>query len=128
MPKLLPLSLLLLTLGTPAWGAEGDDSGSTPPPATTPAPAPKPLTPAEILKKAWQAGDYATIALYTRPMAKGGDAKAQYTMGRLHFAGQGVKQDYGAAVEWLQLSAAQGYAPAQDYLRALCTRRPQLCQ
>lgn len=82
----------------------------------------------EILDKAWAAGDYATIALYTLPMAKRGHAKSQYTMGRLYFSGYGVKQDYSQAIQWMQKSSAQGYAPAQTYLAGLCSRRPALCR
>lgn len=108
----LPLALVL------ACSAAGADTGSS---TTT-------LTPEQMLQQAWSAADYATVLLYTRPMANRGDAKAQFDMGRLYLSGNGVEQSYGTAVVWLRQSATQGYAPAQDYLRVLCTRRPDICQ
>lgn len=116
--------LLCVLLSLPALAAEPVSEDTAKPVAEKP----KPKTPEELLAEAWRLGDYATIALYTRPMAKRGNARAQYTMGRLHFNGQGVAQDYTEAVQWLRLSAGQGYAPAQQYLATLCSRRPVFCR
>lgn len=49
-------------------------------------------------------------------IARKGDAKAQYSLGRIYDRGEGVSKDYKEAVRWFQLSAAQGYAPAQHNL------------
>lgn len=51
--------------------------------------------------------------------AKSGDARAQYNLGVIYFAGSGVKQDYKEAVRLFTLSAKQGYGNAQCFL-GLC--------
>jgi len=84
---------------------------------------------AEIaLREAIKLGDYAKIFLLVKPNAEDGDAPSQYLLGRLYMQGKGVKQDYTRAAYWFQQSAAQGYAPAQKYLSAICSRKPKFCQ
>ena len=51
--------------------------------------------------------------------AEKGDSKAQYNLGVCYFKGDGVKQDFGKAVEWFKKSSEQGYGHAQCFL-ALC--------
>lgn len=57
--------------------------------------------------------DYATALKMLRPLASGGNADAQATIGTMYDAGQGVVQDFDAAIRWWQLAAAQGHAQAQ---------------
>ena len=83
---------------------------------------------AEIaLREAIKLGDYAKIYLIVKPQAKDGNPGAQYLLGRLYFNGKGVRQNYGKASYWFQMSAGQGYAPAQRYLAVLCSRKPSFC-
>ena len=49
----------------------------------------------------------------TQAAAKKGDAAAQYRLGEMHDLGQGVPQDYKAAVQWYRRAAQQGHAQAQ---------------
>jgi len=51
-----------------------------------------------------------------RMAADQGDSKAQYKLGLMYDAGQGVSQDFEIAVEWYQLAAEQGSATAQNNL------------
>ena len=54
-------------------------------------------------------------------LAKQGDAVAQYNLGMLYDAGQGVPQDYEQARDWFLKAAAQGDAVAQKQLGILDT-------
>ena len=60
-----------------------------------------------------QSGDFATALREWTPLAKQGDARAQYNMGVMYSKGQGVPQDYKIAVKWYRLAAKQGGASAQ---------------
>ena len=51
-----------------------------------------------------------------RAAAEQGDAWAQFALGNRYDQGEGVPQDYGAAVEWYRRAAAQGIATAQTNL------------
>ncbi len=62
---------------------------------------------------AYQRGDYATALREWRPLAKQGDADAQYNLGIMYERGQGVPQDDAEAVKWYCKAAEQGYASAQ---------------
>jgi TPR repeat protein len=57
-------------------------------------------------------GDYATAMRLWRPLADWGDALAQYSLGAMYSAGQGVPQDYVSAHMWLSLAAAGGIEDA----------------
>ena len=46
-------------------------------------------------------------------LAEQGDAFGQYYLGLMYDIGQGVPQDYKAAVKWYSLAAEQGHAFAQ---------------
>jgi len=65
---------------------------------------------------AYQRGDFATALRELEPLAKQGDAKAQYGLGFMYSQGQGVPKDYKKAAKWYKLSAEQGYADAQNSL------------
>lgn len=58
--------------------------------------------------------------------AEGGDARAQYELGRCHENGEGVASDRGEALKWYRRSAQRGYAPAQFVLGYLHDGRHQL--
>ena len=95
MNRLLILPVLLLTLlvGTPAFSADFQ----------------KGLTAA-------RSGDYATALREWTPLAKQGNALAQTGLGWMYQKGQGVPQDYKTAVKWTRLAAEHGVAGAQHNL------------
>jgi hypothetical protein len=53
-------------------------------------------------------GDYHQALAQWMPLAKAGNAEAQYDIGWLYAYGHGVPQDYGKALDWYRKSAAQG--------------------
>ena len=91
MKKLFQAALVALML-VPSWGLAQDfDKGLA----------------------AYQAGDYAVALQELRPLAKQGDAAAQYNLGRMYANGYGISQDDAEAVDWYRKAAEQGYADAQ---------------
>jgi len=70
-------------------------------------------------EKAYQRGDYATALREWQPLAKQGQAVAQYHIGLLHSNGQGVPKDDAEARQWYEKAAAQGHANAQVNLGSL---------
>jgi TPR repeat protein len=64
-------------------------------------------------------GDYATALRLYKPLADQGDASAQYNLGTMYEAGQGVPQDYAEAVIWYRKAADHGAASAQYNLGVL---------
>jgi TPR repeat protein len=48
--------------------------------------------------------------------AQQGNPDAQFSLGSIYFAGQGVPQDYSQAAQWYRKAAEQGYAYAQSNL------------
>jgi TPR repeat protein len=92
MKRLLILPVLLLTLlvGTPAFSADFQ----------------KGLTAA-------QSGDFATALREWKPLAEQGNAVAQTLLGVMYDKGDGVPQDDKTAVKWYKLAAEQGVARAQ---------------
>ena len=48
-----------------------------------------------------------------RARADAGDANEQYNLAFMYHQGQGIARDYGEAVRWYRLAAAQGYLSAQ---------------
>src|SRR6476620_11960473 len=55
----------------------------------------------------------APFAKSLRKLAGQGDAEAQSRLGYMYYQGQGVPQDYAAALKWYRLAADQGNAEAQ---------------
>jgi hypothetical protein len=45
-----------------------------------------------------------------------GDAQAQYNLGMMYYAGDGVPQDYSVAAQWLEKAALQGNLDARTRL------------
>jgi uncharacterized protein len=54
---------------------------------------------------AYEKGDYATALSLMRPLAEQGNADAQHSLGVMYNDGQGVPQDYAAAVSWYRKAA-----------------------
>ena len=90
---ILPVLLLTLLVGTPAFSADFQ----------------KGLTAA-------QSGDFATALRKWEPLAKQGNADAQYNTGLIFYNGNGLPQNYIIAIKWFSLAAEQGYADAQNNL------------
>jgi hypothetical protein len=62
---------------------------------------------------AHDSGDFATALREWTPLAKQGDADAQFNLGLMYRKGQGVPQDDKTAAKWWKLAAEQGNAAAQ---------------
>jgi TPR repeat protein len=60
-----------------------------------------------------QSGDYVTALREWTPLAKQGNADAQFNLGLLYKNGWGVPQDDKTAVKWWKLAAEQGDSGAQ---------------
>lgn len=54
--------------------------------------------------------------------ARGGDADAQYMLGRMHAAGNGTAQDFVQAHKWYNLAAARGHRHAAEARDSLAER------
>ena len=52
----------------------------------------------------------------TLQVAEQGNAQAQFSLGKMYYEGQGVRQDYAEAVQWYRKAAEQGVAEAQTNL------------
>lgn len=61
---------------------------------------------------AYQQGRYTTAYLEFKESAQGGDAVAQYMLGRLYEEGRGVDRDLVQAYAWYDLAATAGYSDA----------------
>lgn len=62
---------------------------------------------------AYERGDYATALREWKPLAKQGDADAQYNLGLVYSRGNGVPRDDAEAAKWYRKAAEQGFAAAQ---------------
>ena len=62
---------------------------------------------------AYEKENYATALKEWTPLAKQGNAVAQYNLGVMYDNGLGVPQDYQTAVRWYTLAAERGIAKAQ---------------
>lgn len=56
--------------------------------------------------EAYEAGDYAAAYGEFLPLAVAGDATAQYYLGWMYEAGEGVEPDYADALPWYRKAAA----------------------
>ena len=61
----------------------------------------------------YEEGKHAEAYESLMPLAEQGDADAQYLIGLMYAEGQGVPQDYEAAIRWYRLATDQGHAKAQ---------------
>ena len=62
---------------------------------------------------AYKRGDYVEALREFKQLATQGDAEAQYRLGFMYAAGQGMQQDPKEAVKWYRLAVAQGDDRAQ---------------
>jgi hypothetical protein len=60
-----------------------------------------------------RAGDFAAAVSEWRPLAEDGHIEAQFNLGAVYEAGQGVPEDPAEAAGWYALAAGQGHARAQ---------------
>jgi len=70
--------------------------------------------------------DAAAALLATVAQAEAGDKEAQYRLARVFHKGVGVRRDLVEALQLYELSAQQGYLPAQMELAALYWLEPEL--
>jgi hypothetical protein len=68
---------------------------------------------------AYTAGDFVLAHGEWLPLAKAGDARAQYQLGVMYQRGEGVDADTTEAARWYGLAADQGYAPSKINLARL---------
>jgi TPR repeat protein len=78
-----------------------------------------PLEEAEFI---YDRGDHTKAARLFRPLAEQGIASAQFNLGVMYAKGQGVPQDYQAAIQWFHKAAEQGHPSAQDNLGLMYER------
>ena len=69
-----------------------------------------------------QNGDFATALRQWTPLAKKGDAVAQFNLGLMYRNGNGVPQDYKTTAKWYKLAAKQEDADAQSSLNKIKSR------
>src|SRR5262249_7396095 len=65
---------------------------------------------------AYQRNDDATALRLARPLAEGGDARAQSLLALMYYRGRGLPQDDRAAADWFRRAAEAGDTTAQFYL------------
>src|SRR5204863_9668943 len=70
-------------------------------------------------ENAYHRGDYATALREWQPLAKQGDAVAQYHLGLLYANGQGVLKDDAQARQWYEKAAVQDHVEAEVNLGML---------
>ena len=87
---ILPVLLLTLLMGTPAFSADFQKGAA-----------------------AYESGDYATALREWTPLAEQGLARVQFNLGLMYAKGKGVPKNNKTAVKWYRLAAKQGDADAQ---------------
>ena len=65
---------------------------------------------------AYNRGDYQAAAEILRPLAEGGDAQSQTSLGFMYEFGRGVEESLTEAVKWYRLAAEQGHPQGQKNL------------
>lgn len=63
---------------------------------------------------AWAQGDYERAVSEWRPLAKAGDADAQFNMGQAYKLGRGVPANLATALDYYRMAALQGHDRATD--------------
>lgn len=71
---------------------------------------------------AFRKGDYATAQAIWEPLAKSGDAAAQFNLGILYRRGLGVEPDNRQAMSWFERAAGRGHPTAQFNLGLIYER------
>ena len=90
MTRFIIAVLVVLAVSGPAWAADYQTGSG-----------------------AYERGDFATALREWNPLAEQGHALAENNLGVMYYNGQGVPQDYKAAVKWYTLAAKQGSVDAQ---------------
>ncbi len=57
---------------------------------------------------AYSAGDFGVARTLLKPLAQGGDIRAQYLLGRIYSEGEGVAKNDAEGVKWYRLAADRG--------------------
>jgi len=70
--------------------------------------------PFEDAEAAYDAQNYAAALKGLNPLARAGNDKAQYLLGRMYATGRGVTQNYQEALKWYRAAAAKGNGDAQS--------------
>lgn len=70
----------------------------------------------ESALSAFSRGDTASGVQEMRRLARHGDRRAQFILGKVYLGGVGVTEDHNKAVSWFRKSANQGYPVAQTIL------------
>ncbi|MDA1099652.1 MAG: tetratricopeptide repeat protein [Proteobacteria bacterium] len=70
-------------------------------------------------QRLYSLGDYAGALTVWEPLAKQGDARAQFSMAVLYLKGRGVPRDEAKAMDWARQAAEQGDKPGQSLLHRL---------
>lgn len=65
-------------------------------------------------RQAYVAGKHLLAMQLAQPAAERGDGTAMLVLGTLYFRGEGVRQDYAAALKWWRASAELGNSRAQN--------------
>jgi uncharacterized protein len=91
-------------------------------PANPAEPVAAPKTSFAEIKAAYDLKDYPRTRDLAEPLAKNGDADAQFIMARLHHIGGGMRKDEEKAVEWYRKAAEQGHGMAQYALGIMYER------
>jgi uncharacterized protein len=65
---------------------------------------------------AYNQGDYAGAAVIVEPLARKGNAEAQYQMAAMFERGKAFNKDMATAVKWYTAAAEQGHALAQMHV------------
>ena len=69
--------------------------------------------------QAYDIGEYQDAYTVWLPLAKEGNAIAQFNIAHMHEVGEGVEKNTVKALQWYQRAAVQGYAEAQNNLGIL---------
>ena len=67
----------------------------------------------QLGRDAYDEADYSGALRLWQPLADAGDSRAQFAVGILYYAGEGVPQNYFDAAWWFNQAAEQGHAAAQ---------------
>ena len=78
-----------------------------------------PASPTDRAVAAMKKGDFKSALAELKPLAAKGDPNAQFLLGMLYDAGNGVTQDQAVAASWYRKSAEQKHLIAQLFLGML---------
>ena len=76
--------------------------------------------------RAYDNKEFAKAVAELMPLAKGGDATAQYFIACMSFDGEGLPQDYRAGIKWYSAAAERGHAHAAAMLGWLYVTGPNV--